>query len=226
MRYHWNSPVLTTAAEEGLPLLTAKTFVVATGHQLLLGAMCQTWFIKPALIAGFTTERETVDCCEAEKPSFLLVVDDLEQGYGINTIKKVKDVSPDTKCILFTDRETISVVRDALTATTDGVVFISSIGMGMEGDFVPALKAISEGGIYYPPAVREKAGFELRPLPDLSARELDVLKELCNGKSNKAIAETLFLSVDTIKCHVSNVIAKLGAEDRLSAAVMGIRAGL
>ena len=217
---------MATATEEGLPLLTAKTFVIASGHQLLLGAFCQAWFIKSGLIAGFTTERETVACCEKEQPSFLCVVDDLSQGYAITTIKKVKQVSLDTKCILFTDRETLPVVRDAISASADGVVFFSSIGLGMGGDFVPALKAISEGGVYYPPSVRETAGFELQPLPDLSVRELEVLKELCNGKSNKAIAETLILSVDTIKCHVSNVISKMGAEDRLSAAVMGIRAGL
>ena len=189
--------------------------------------MCHAWFLKGGLIGGFTTEKETVECCQAEKPDFLLIVDDLEVGYALPCIRAVKQSSPNTKCILFTDRETLPVARDALNAATDGVVFISSIGMGMDGDFGPAIKTVSEGNIYYPKNVRQAAGFELKPLPaDLSARELDVLKELCNGKSNKEISETLILSVETIKTYCSSVISKLGCDSRLEAAVIGIRSGL
>ena len=97
--------------------------------------------------------------------------------------------------------------------------------MGIDGDFVNAMKAMATGGLYYPPEVRKVAGFEMQPLPDLSQRELDVLKELCMGHSNKAIAERLILSTDTVKGYVSAVIAKMGADDRLSAVVKAIRMG-
>ena len=189
--------------------------------------MCHAWFLKGGLVGGFTTEKETVECCQAEEPDFLLIVDDLEVGYALTAIRAIKEVSPNTRCILFTDRETLAVVRDALNSATDGVVFVSSIGLGMGGDFGPAIKAVSEGNVYYPKDVRAKAGFELKPLPsDLSARELDVLKELCNGKSNKEIAETLVISVETVKTYVSSCIATLGCSSRLEAAVLGIRSGL
>lgn len=227
MRYHLDSDVIREEVEATLPLLTAKRFVVSTGNRLQLAAMCHAWFLKGGLVGGFTTEKETVECCEAEEPDFLLIADDLEVGYALSCIRAVKEVSPNTRCILFTDRETLAVVRDALNAATDGVVFISSIGLGMGGDFGPAIKAVSEGNVYYPTEVREKAGFELKPLPtDLSARELEVLKELCNGKSNKEIAESLVLSIETIKTYCSSLISKLGCDTRLEAAVLGIRSGL
>ena len=227
MRYHPDSSVIREEVEETLPLLTAKRFVVSTGNRLQLAAMCHAWFLKGGLVGGFTTEKETVECCKAEEPDFLLIVDDLEVGYALPCIRAVKQASPNTRCILFTDRETLPVVRDALNAATDGVVFVSSIGMGIDGDFGPAIKTVSDGNVYYPENVRQTAGFEIKPLPsDLSARELDVLKELCNGKSNKEIAESLVLSIETIKTYCSSLISKLGCDTRLEAAVIGIRSGL
>lgn len=225
MKYTFDSEAISQAIEVGAPLFTAKTSCVAMGNPLLLAAFCHMWFIRKGMLAGYTTESEALKGVSELKPDFLFVGDALEQGYAINLIKGVKEASPNTRCMLFTSRESVAVVRDAVSAGTDGVVFNSSVGMGIDGDFVNAMKAIATGGVYYPPEVRKVAGFEMQPMPDLSQRELDVLKELCMGHSNKAIAERLILSTDTVKGYVSAVIAKMGAEDRLSAVVKAIRMG-
>ena len=206
-------------------MLTAKTSVVAMGNKLQLASFCLTTIIKPTLLAGFTTEQEAADECAKSKPSFLFVSDDLAQGYAINLIKTVKADSPGTHSLLFTDRETVAVTRDAIGAGANGVVFTSSIGMGPDGDFFPALQAMATGGVYYPPAVRKAAGYQLQEMPDLSVREAEVLHQLCLGLSNKAIAEQLVLSTDTVKTYVSAVISKMGTTDRLSCVVKAIRMG-
>jgi DNA-binding NarL/FixJ family response regulator len=227
VRYHSESDVIRAASEEGKPLITNKSSVIATGNRLTLACFCQAWFVKQNLVGGFTTEDEVKDACEKDKPDFLFIVDDLEAGYALNAIRAVKKTSPKTKCLLFTSRETLAVVRDAVNAHTDGVIFVSSIGLGLDGDFVPALKAVAAGGVYYPPAVRERAGYELQPLPDdLSERELEMLKALCAGQSNKEIAESLSLSTETVKTYVSSTIAKMGVNTRLEAAIKAIRCGL
>lgn len=225
MRFQPYDAAFSAVSEAVLPLLTAKTAVVAMGNKLQLASFCLTTFIKPMLVAGFTTEEEAFKVCSEAKPSFLFASDDLEQGYAINLIKRVKAENPDTRCLLFTERETVVVTRDAIGVGANGVVFVSSIGLGVDGDFLPAIQAMAGGGVYYPPMVRESAGYELKQLPDLSVREAEVLQQLCLGKSNKEIASALVLSTETVKSHVSAVISKVGATDRLSCVVMAIRAG-
>lgn len=226
MRFQPSDPKATAVIEAVSPLLTAKTAVVAMGNKLQLASFCMTSLIKPTVIAGCTTEEEAAKVCLEDKPSFLFASDDLEQGYAINLIKTVKTSSPDTRCLLFTDRETEAVTRDAIGVGTNGVVFVSSIGLGVEGgDFLPAIQAMASGGVYYPPSIRKTAGYELQQLPDFSVREAEVLHHLCLGLSNKDIASALVLSTETVKSHVSNVISKMGATDRLSCVVKAIRLG-
>ena len=63
-------------------------------------------------------------------------------------------------------------------------------------------------------------------LAGLSDRESEVLEALCQGMSNKEIAEVLFVSPETIKSHVSTVIGKLGVKGRTQAVISAIRAGM
>ena len=63
-------------------------------------------------------------------------------------------------------------------------------------------------------------------LAGLSDRESEVLEALCQGMSNKEMAEDLFVSPETIKSHVSTVIGKLGVKDRTQAVISAIRAGM
>lgn len=149
----------------------------------------------------------------------------LEEGYSISLIERVKRDSPGTNCLLFTDRESEAVVRDAINSGAAGVCFYSAIGLGEEDDLFKALMAMKQGGVYYPPVIRATAAFPIKQLPVLSARELDVLKQLCLGLSNKAIAEELVLSTETVKSYVSQIIGKMGATDRLRWVVMAIRSG-
>ena len=140
---------------------------------------------------------------------------------------KVKEVSPNTRVLLFLHRENQEIIRDALDAHVDGISFVSSIGLGLDGDFIKCLSAIASGSSYYPKVVRETAGFKKSQiLHDLSVKETEVLEALCQGMSNKEIAEVMFVSTETIKSHVSTIISKLGVKDRTQAVIASIRAGM
>jgi DNA-binding NarL/FixJ family response regulator len=88
---------------------------------------------------------------------------------------------------------------------------------------------VSGGGIYIDKSLQElfRRGHEGGvPLEPLSPRELEVLALVAQGKGNIQIGETLYVSVDTVKTHLSHVMRKLQANDRTHAAVLGLRWGL
>ena len=113
-------------------------------------------------------------------------------------------------------RETRAVVQEAMQAYADAVIFKSSLGTG-KGDFVQALQALSEGGVYLPEEIRQLGAAEapnpnLPPLiEELTERELEVVAGVARGLTNQGIGSSLGISVETVKTHVVNAKDKLGA---------------
>ncbi|MCL6633867.1 MAG: response regulator transcription factor, partial [Alicyclobacillus herbarius] len=64
------------------------------------------------------------------------------------------------------------------------------------------------------------------PHEELTEREMEVLKLIASGKSNQEVADELFIGIKTVKFHVTNVLAKLGVEDRTQAAIYAFKHGL
>ena len=227
MQFDPKSEQLQAVTQKSQGLWGGKTAVVAMGDLLTLAAFSLFPPITNTLVGAFSTEREALAACKDKQPDLLYVTECLEQGYGIPLAVKVKALSPNTRVLLLLHRENQEVVRDALDAHIDGIAFVSSIGQGFTGDFFKSLEAMADGNSYYPKAVRETAGFKKGLiLNELSGRETEVLEALCQGMSNKDIASTLFVSIDTVKTHVSTIISKLGVKDRTQAVIACIRAGM
>ena len=73
--------------------------------------------------------------CQDRQPDLLYLTEQLEQGYGMNPALKVKNISPATRVLLFLYRESQDVVREAIEANVDGIIFVHSIGQSADGDF-------------------------------------------------------------------------------------------
>lgn len=203
--------------------------LVCSKNRLTLSALCLCTPILQSLVGGATTEDEALYVLQESHPDILITSEDLEKGYGIRLVEKAKDHSPDLKALIFLQRETPEVVQEAMEAGADGVMFMSSIGTG-DGDFIHALSTTNSGGIYYPRAVREVAIAMMKPAPilvdPLSERELEVMRCIIGGMKNTEIADSLFVSAETVKSHVSTAIHKLGVRDRTQAAVFALTHGL
>ena len=227
MEFNPKSETIQAALRESKSVWSGKTSVVAMGDLLTLGAFSLVPAIASNLVGAYSTEREALTACKEKQPDLLYLTEQLQQGYGIPLASKVKEVSPNTRVLLFLHRENQEVVREALDAHIDGIAFVSSIGKGLEGDFLKSLVAIGNGESYYPKEVREMAGFEKSQiLSDLSERETEVLEALCQGMSNKEISEVMFVSTETVKSHVSTIISKFGVKDRTQVVIASIRAGM
>ena len=212
-------------------LIKGRSKLLCFGDRLSLAALALGQIFQDGLIGACSTEQEAL-AHAAQAPDLVLVTEDLEQGYGISLVRELRQRSPECICLLFLRRETQEVVREALDAGAQGVIFVSSLGSG-DGDFMKAIARTLEGGTYFPEPVRDAAAFHpgdsaegLEALDQLSSREQEVLQALSEGYCNREIAQRLFISQETVKTHVSTVIGKLGVRDRTQAAVMALRLGL
>ena len=224
MEYLVQSDRVREALEEVKGLLVGKTSMACMGDMLTLAAFSHAVPINHSLLGAYTTEREALTACQDRQPDLLYITEQLEQGYGINLALKVKNISSAMRVLWCLHRESQDVVREAIEANVDGIIFVHSIGQSADGDFLKSIRAIANGSSYYPKEVRIMAGYvKSIELAGLSDRESEVL---CQGMSNKEMAEVLFVSPETIKSHVSTLIGKLGVKDRTQAVISAIRSGM
>ena len=210
---------LITRCEE---VLSTRRVMVCMGDRVAFAGFCLSSLIRPTLVAAATSEDEGVFLAIKKKPDFLVVTDDLEQGYGINLVQSIKKQILNVKVVLIARRETKAVVQEALDAGCDGVVFASSLGTG-DGDFLLAIESACDDSIFYPDSVRrfiEKEDAD--SLVQLTDREIDVMRLLVKGLKNSDISDALGVSAETVKSHISKIISKLGVSDRTQAAIYGL----
>lgn len=150
---------------------------------------------------------------------------------GITLTPRIKEVLPDTRVIIFTHYTDATKVMAALSSGANGYC--------VKGTSIPQLEAtimaVSEGNWYLDAKIANCVLQSIRqPLPDgeeleevrLTEREMQVLQQLVEGKSNTEIGVEVGVSANTIKGHVQQIIHKLKASDRTQAAVKALRLGL
>ncbi|MGW3998429.1 response regulator [Amycolatopsis sp. NPDC004772] len=153
---------------------------------------------------------------------------------GVAATRRLRVEQPGTRVIALTTFDDDEDVFAALRAGAVGYLLkdVSSASL------VEAVLAAARGESVLQPSVAAKVVARFAQLPDapeprpqplvvpLSSRELDVLRLLADGRSNREIATTLFLAEGTVKNHVTNVLGKLGARDRTQAALRARDLGL
>jgi NarL family two-component system response regulator LiaR len=149
---------------------------------------------------------------------------------GVETIRKIKDISPRTQVVVLTSFHEDVHIFPALKA---GAISYILKDMKME-KLVDAIHRAVQGEVTLHPRVAARVLQNLRgeseeaePLfTELTERELDVLKLIANGLSNSQIAEKLVISENTVKGHVSNILSKLHVADRTQVAVYAWQRGI
>jgi NarL family two-component system response regulator LiaR len=149
---------------------------------------------------------------------------------GVETTRKVKQVSPRSQIIVLTSYHEDEHIFPALKA---GALSYILKDVSAE-ELASAVRKAAEGEAILHPRVAARVIKELQgrredainPFTELSGRELEVLKLVADGMSNAEIAAKLVLSEKTVKGHVSNILSKLQLADRTQAAVYAWREGV
>jgi DNA-binding NarL/FixJ family response regulator len=181
------------------------------------------------IIAEAVTGTEAVAKTRRLKPDVLLMDVMMPDVDGIDALEKIRKAVPQTKVIMMSgyDNPTYLARSMALGAATfllkevPGKEFISTIKRVAKGETLAGDTRASD----------MKTFLETRPDPQaddvpLSRREYQVVRNLAHGLSNREIATSLDISIETVKEHVQNILRKLQMADRTEAAVWAVKKGL
>lgn len=150
---------------------------------------------------------------------------------GIETTRRLKQISPRTQVVVLTSYHEDAHIFPALKA---GAISYILKDMKME-KLMEALRRAVQGEVTLHPRVAARVlqnirtgedGEDPQMIAELTQREHDVLKLIANGLSNTQIAAELFISENTVKGHVSNILSKLHLADRTQVAVFAWQKGL
>ncbi|ERI08217.1 response regulator protein VraR [Aneurinibacillus aneurinilyticus ATCC 12856] len=198
--------------------------------------------VRMGLVAFLSTEEdieivgeagsgaEGLKIAEQTKPDIILMDLVMDGMDGIETTRRMKLLHPEGKVIVLTsfiDDEKVYPVIEAgafsyLLKTARAPEIAQAIRQAHRGQ--PVLEAQVAGKIMS--RFRQRNADEAPLHEQCTNRELEVLRLLGEGKSNQEIAEELYIGIKTVKTHVSNILSKLGVEDRTQAAIYAHRHGI
>ncbi len=171
---------------------------------------------------------EALEVASRVKPQVVLMDLMMPGMDGIECTRRLHDAQPDVKVIVLTSFADEKTVLPALKAGASAYL-LKDVG---PRDLSDAIMAAARGETRLHPDVTQKlvAGIKAAdgPSPEeaLTAREMEVLKSLAGGKSNKEIAAELFISEKTVKTHMGSILDKLGLQDRTQAALYAAKRGI
>ena len=196
-------------------LLAEDHPLARTGVRTLLNAQSDM-----KVVAEACNGCEAVALFRKHLPDVMLIDLLMPQMGGAEAATEIHAQYPDAKMIGLSTYAREYDVKRALAAGMQGYLTKDA---ALE-ELVTAVRVVHSGGTYLPPALAEVAAESDKP--DLSSREFQVLNLIAHGYSNKQIAYELQIAEHTIKNHVSNILIKLGVQDRTEAVSMAIQRGI
>ncbi|CAD2079022.1 response regulator [Phocicoccus pinnipedialis] len=176
------------------------------------------------VIEDFESGQKLIEYLKSNHKKVELVLLDLvmPEMDGIEVTRVIKRDFKDVKVVILTSYTAEEYVRPVIQAKADGYLIKEMDAT----DLIESIRGVLEGRAVIHPEIT-KLLKENSDMPHqrniLSTRELEVLGEMATGKSNKEIAETLFVSEKTVKTHVSHILTKLEVSDRTQAVIYAIR---
>jgi two-component system NarL family response regulator len=164
---------------------------------------------------------EALAMCERHRPNVVLMDLRLPGGGGVEATLAIRKRWPDTRVLIVTVYDGDEDIHRALQAGASGYVLKDLTS----AELIAAVRAVHRGGSVMPPDVAARQR-ERGRRKDLSPRELEVLRHLVNGLSNKEIAVELRIGDESVKTHLRDIFLKLGATSRTQAAIEAVRQGI
>ncbi len=206
-----------TASNRVRVLIVDDHTIVRTGLRALIGGETGMELVGEAVCGN-----EALQMARSLCPEVMVLDLSLPDLDGIQVTRIIKSEQPDLRVLILTVHEDEALLREAIRAGASGYI----IKHAAESELIAAIYTVKKGDLYVHPRMiqalltepeKTKAPKEAGPAPEemLTPREIEVLRLIVQGYTNRQIAEVLTLSVRTVEGHRSNLTDKLGLHSRV-----------
>jgi DNA-binding NarL/FixJ family response regulator len=175
-----------------------------------------------SVVAEASGGEEAVRLTLELRPNVVVMDCALPGMSGIDATRRIRAKMPDATVLMLSMHSEDTLVRQALEAGARGYILKNAL----ELDLASAIKRVAEGHLVLDPQLAKPAALKGERDSGLTARELEILRHIVAGKSNKEIAAELGLSANTVGVHRANIMDTLGIHKTAELVVYAIRNGL
>jgi DNA-binding NarL/FixJ family response regulator len=165
---------------------------------------------------------DAIKLAKSLKPQVVVMDCALPGTSGLNATKKILEELPDTAILMLSMHSEDTLVKQALDAGARGYVLKSAVDL----ELAAAIRSVAAGEQVLAPELSRAAALKGEAKSRLTARELQILQLIVDGKSNKEIADHFSLSANTVAVHRANIMDALGIHKTAELVVYAIRNGL
>ncbi len=189
--------------------------------------------VADIVVVGEAADGEEVVRAAARLQPDVVVMDvHMPKMNGIQATEQIKQAFPTTRVLILSAYEDDHYVFPLLDAGADGYLLKTTSG----DDLVRAVRAVARGEMVLDPQIAGKVVRHLRApaqpayqtggmVEALTEREIEILQQVAKGRTNKEVAEALFISPSTVQVHLRNVFGKLNVGSRTEAVTFALREG-
>jgi len=173
------------------------------------------------LVAEASSGEEAVESFRLYRPDVTLMDIELPGLNGIEAINRILNQFSDARIIVLTTYRGDAQVIRALRAGARAYILKGHV----HRELLETIRVVHAGRKRIPPDIATELAEHVTE-DELSSREIEVLRLIAAGNSNKAIADRLCIGETTVKSHVTNILSKLRANDRAHAVTIGLKRGI
>jgi DNA-binding NarL/FixJ family response regulator len=197
--------------------------LTADDHPVLRSGLAAIIQTQPdmVLVGEASTGRAAVDHYRKLKPDVTLMDLQMPEMSGLEAIRTIRDEFPGARIIVLTTYSGDVQTLKAIKAGAMGYLLKSAL----HRDLLGTIRCVHAGQRYLPPEIASEIAFRAGEEP-LTAREVEILQLVADGKANKQIAARLTLSDETVKGYMKSIFTKLGVNDRTQSVTVAVRRGI
>jgi len=195
--------------------------LIADDHGVIRAGLCAllSGFPELEVVGEAMDGRDTVTKSAELQPNIVIMDLSMPEMGGLEATRQLSQIAPEVRVLILTVHEEASLLKEVIRAGAAGYI----IKRAVEDELIHAIRVVARGDMYVHPSMTRtllsasppSEEFEASEVETLTAREIEVLRLLAKGYTNRQIAEQLGISPRTAEGHRANLSGKLGVRSRV-----------